>query len=374
MNLCFRLSSLAMATFQVHYCDPLDLNQPSTSYLHLSGYSSTKNGKQIKTEDFIEEDEEEGEDQVMNDQDTDISAQRLATTGQAIASATTFMRGHGAYLAATSSQSSSVGTPMIHSSLCGVIHKTNKLISVSSLKSRYSPEVGDLVIGRITDLQPGNKRWKVDIQSRQDSNLLLSSINLPGGIQRRKLESDELEMRSFFKEGDLVVAEIQNIFTDGSTNLHTRSLNYGKLRNGQVIIVNATLITRLKSHFVRMDAIGLEIVIGLNGVIWVSVLNEAKVNVTTGTGRDIEAVYSDHNDVISSEIRRRISRMLDIIAIFSSHHLPITDVALMHAYDVSTELVPLELQDVDMDHALQVTTLTSETMAIIVEQIRKAMN
>lgn len=366
-----------MATFDVHYCGALDLNQPSTSYLHLSGYSKPAN--QIKDVYDLIEEEDGGEDEIMAQDELDLSVQRLATTGQAIASATTFMRGHGAYLGSTISSSTlhdgkSSRTPMIYSSLCGVIHKTNKLISVTSLKSRYSPEVGDLVIGRITDLQPGNKKWKVDIQSRQDSNLLLSSINLPGGIQRRKLESDELEMRTFFKEGDLVVAEIQNIFTDGSTNLHTRSLNYGKLRNGQVIIVNATLIQRLKSHFVRLDQIGLEIIIGLNGVLWVSVLNQGKINVTTGTGRDIEAVYSDVNDFTSIEKRRRISRMLDIIALFSCHHLPITDTALVHAYHVSIELAPLleEQDNMDMDIA-QTHILTSETMAIILDEVKTSM-
>ena len=58
--------------------------------------------------------------------------------------------------------------------------------------------------------------WKVEAKSRQDAVLMLSSINLPGGVQvsgsaslyniwpraerllkpqRRKLESDELQMR-----------------------------------------------------------------------------------------------------------------------------------------------------------------------------------
>ena len=36
-------------------------------------------------------------------------------------------------------------------------------------------------MGRIIELGP--KRWKVDIKGRQDAVLLLSSINLPGGIQ-----------------------------------------------------------------------------------------------------------------------------------------------------------------------------------------------
>ena len=91
------------------------------------------------------------------------------------------------------------------------------------------------------------RRWKVDANSRQDAVLMLTSINLPGGVQvkiltrfksfhielyasqRRKLESDELQMRNFFEEGDLLVAEVQAFFADGAMSLHTRSLKYGKV-------------------------------------------------------------------------------------------------------------------------------------------------
>jgi exosome complex component RRP4 len=37
-----------------------------------------------------------------------------------------------------------------------------------------------VVVGRILEL--GQKRWKVDIKARQDAVLMLSSINLPGGM------------------------------------------------------------------------------------------------------------------------------------------------------------------------------------------------
>ena len=46
---------------------------------------------------------------------------------------------------------------------------------------RFNGEIGDVVVGRIIELGP--KRWKVDIKGRQEAVLLLSSINLPGGIQ-----------------------------------------------------------------------------------------------------------------------------------------------------------------------------------------------
>lgn len=53
-------------------------------------------------------------------------------------------------------------------------------------------------------LQVAGKRWKIDLNSRQEAALLLSAVNLPGGIQRRRNAEDELNMRSVFQEGDLI--------------------------------------------------------------------------------------------------------------------------------------------------------------------------
>jgi len=36
-------------------------------------------------------------------------------------------------------------------------------------------------------------------------------------------------MRTFFEEGDLLVAEVQGISSDGSMQLHTRTLKFGKV-------------------------------------------------------------------------------------------------------------------------------------------------
>ena len=84
----------------------------------------------------------------------------------------------------------------------GYVERVNKLISVRPLNSRYTGEVGDVVVGRVVDV--GDKRWRVDINARQDAILHLSSIILPGGAQRRRTSEDSLQMRSFYSEGDLV--------------------------------------------------------------------------------------------------------------------------------------------------------------------------
>lgn len=86
--------------------------------------------------------------------------------------------------------------------MAGKIEQVNKLISVKPVKGRYQGEVGDVVVGRIDEVQ--QKRWKVDTGSRLLSVLQLNSVNLPGGELRRKGIEDELAMREYLKEGDLV--------------------------------------------------------------------------------------------------------------------------------------------------------------------------
>lgn len=80
--------------------------------------------------------------------------------------------GHGTYVA----------DEKIKASVAGVMEKVNKLISIRPLKNRYVGEIGDVVVGRITEVQ--QKRWKVNTNSRLDSLLFLASVNLPGGKKR----------------------------------------------------------------------------------------------------------------------------------------------------------------------------------------------
>ena len=59
----------------------------------------------------------------------------------------------------------------------------NKLVSVRPLKARYTGDIGDVVVGRITELQ--QSKWKVDINARQDASLQLGAVNLPGTARVR---------------------------------------------------------------------------------------------------------------------------------------------------------------------------------------------
>ncbi|GAK66388.1 exosome complex exonuclease rrp4 [Moesziomyces antarcticus] len=352
----------------VHYSGEV---HPASSSSRISKYAPTF------TKDDMDVDQDDMD--AGDDQDDDV---KIAVAGTSIASSHVFMKGHGTFLSTNSDE--------ILSSMCGTVERVNKLISVRPARSRYAAEVGDLVIGRITEVGP--KRWKVDINAKTDSALQLSSINLPGGIQRRKVESDELQMRNFFQENDLLVAEVQMMFQDNSSALHTRSLRYGKLKNGVLVTASPNLIQRLKSHFVHLRnddlSLNVDLIIGLNGYIWIakhfpynqpsnsssggaasSGINseQQKGLAGSGVGMDIDATYSDQNDPdLSPELRRQIQRVAKCIHILDAYHHPISDNTILTLVSISVAYVGPILQQHEQQDWHRDPNLT----ILMVEQLR----
>ncbi|KAK2412115.1 exosome complex component RRP4 protein [Trifolium repens] len=150
--------------------------------------------------------------------------------------------------------------------LCGVVERVNKLVYVRALRSRYKPEVGDIVIGRVIEV--AQKRWRLDINYSQNAYLMLSAMNMPDGVQRRRTALDELNMRCIFEEADVICAEVRGFQQDG-LHLQARSQKYGKLSTGQLITVTPYLVKRQKQHFHHLEQYGIDLIIGCNGFIWV---------------------------------------------------------------------------------------------------------
>lgn len=64
----------------------------------------------------------------------------------------------------------------------GTVEITNKLIIVNPLKSKYTPQVGDIVVGRVLEIS--NKRWKIDINASAAAYLNLNAAYI--SEQRKK--------------------------------------------------------------------------------------------------------------------------------------------------------------------------------------------
>lgn len=279
---------------------------------------------EVEYEDAVEN----ASDEEMEDADEGAGTAAegaLVTPGELVTEDTMWMRGHGTY----------ARDEQTISSVAGTITRVNKLLTVKPLRGRYVPVVGDHVVGRITEV--GNRRWRVDIGASQDAVLLLGSVNLPGGVLRRKSESDELQMRAFLKEGDLLNAEVQGVFGDGSVSLHTRSLRYGKLRNGMFFRVPSALVVRLRTQTYRLPG-GVDMILGVNGYIWLNKSSREAPNDVSITRLEEESsleIYRDTNDEIPAGVRENIARYANCLRALAFAEVGINETRLIAAYEAS---------------------------------------
>lgn len=271
--------------------------------------------------------------------------------GQSITSESGFLRGHGTYFNESISGTGDVSS-VLTSCVAGEVERVNRLITVRPVRSRYIGEVGDLVVGRISAVE--SKRWKVDVGAQREAVLQLSSVTLPGGEQRLRTYEDQLQMRSLFQEGDLVCAEVQMVSADGLLHLHTRSLKYGLLENGQLVTVPANLMKRLPQHHVALPC-GMDIILGRNGGIWVARTipedwrKEAGGDSHTGLAplaETLQLLRNRHRDTpLTKEQRLVAARVQNALKCLSSSQCIVTPEAVNTVYSRSVDLA---LQPKDM--------------------------
>ncbi|CAK9297629.1 unnamed protein product [Gordionus sp. m RMFG-2023] len=247
----------------------------------------------------------------------------IVSPGELISEGAGYMRGHGTYMSQNDT---------LYSSVLGEVNTVNKLLQAQHNSSKYFGNVGDLIIGRVTEV--GIKRWRLHTNTKRDSYLLLSSMNLPGGELRRRSLEDEIHMRDVLQEGDLITAEVQIVHKDGSLSLQTRNLNYGKLDDeGLFISVPPYLIKRSRNHFLKLP-IGLNLCLGNNGFIWISISPEGKIN-NKDNGNECEEDGSTDKNVIDVEMFERMVRLRNVIIAMSNHNIMLYEESIAVCYETS---------------------------------------
>jgi len=239
------------------------------------------------------------------------SFSKCVMPGQVITTESNYLRGHGCF----------EKDGKLIASVCGTIERVNKLITVKPLRARYAAEIGDVIVGRVTEVSVLHQSWRVDVDGVRDASLPLSAINF-GGTQLRRLNKfDERNIRAHFVEGDLISAEVHIIQQSGQVELQTRISKFGKLFNGQLVEVPSQLVKRVKNHFFSFP-FGVDIILGLNGKIWV--YTEA-------------AQYSIS---VSSDVRDNISRVRNCILALSKAFAPIhpDSIAALYEYTLQSNI------------------------------------
>ncbi|MFH1364339.1 MAG: KH domain-containing protein, partial [Candidatus Aenigmatarchaeota archaeon] len=99
----------------------------------------------------------------------------------------------------------------------------------------YSPKVGDMVMGKITELQSSG--WIVDIDSYFDAYMPLSNVN--EFIDTRRTTLDK-----YYAIGDVIYAKVVVVNGD-SIHVSMQDTRSRKLRDGRIVKVNNAKVPRL---------------------------------------------------------------------------------------------------------------------------------
>lgn len=201
------------------------------------------------------------------------------------------------------------------------------------------------------------------MNSRQEAILLIGSVNLPGGAQRRRTLEDRLQMRQLFCENDVISCEVASFYRDGGMSVQTRNLKYGKLENGRLVVIPQSLLGACKHHFVSLRC-GVDVVLGNNGYLWLTASElkkrkfededvemddegNAKAGVTTidvEQAREIhemEKMRANHaSRVIAPDERARIARVANVIAVLVESKMMVTPKAIETMYEASVSASP----------------------------------
>ncbi len=155
----------------------------------------------------------------------------------------------------------------IYSSVVGLVEAKGKVVQVVAFEGAYIPKVGDVVIGKVIDVKMTS--WRIDINSPYQATMH------PVNIFERHMDPLKEDLRRYFDVGDTLVAKIMAFDRTRAPLLTTKERGLGKLQGGYLVNILPTKIPRLigrKGSMINMikKETGCQIVIGQNGVVWVS--------------------------------------------------------------------------------------------------------
>ncbi|MEM3405800.1 MAG: exosome complex RNA-binding protein Rrp4 [Candidatus Pacearchaeota archaeon] len=145
----------------------------------------------------------------------------------------------------------------------GLAEISDRLVRIIPLSGAYIPRVGNIVIGRVSDINFAG--WVMDIKS-----LYLGFLPLKEYTTRYK---DENDLEEIYEIGDLVACKITEVKRK-SVTLTTRLRGLGKLEEGLVITINSNKVPRVIGregsmiNLIKKET-NCNIIVGQNGVIWI---------------------------------------------------------------------------------------------------------
>lgn len=154
----------------------------------------------------------------------------------------------------------------------GMVSVSGRIVSVIPLSGRYIPKVGDMVIGKVVEIQPNG--WILDINAPYDAYLPLSGV-------REYIDTTKTSLASIYGMGDYLYGSI-HVASGTSIHLSMQDSRAWKFTTGQIVPMSPAKVPRLIGKQGSMiilikDKTNSRISVGQNGLVWIDGDRQEKV-------------------------------------------------------------------------------------------------
>jgi exosome complex component RRP4 len=145
----------------------------------------------------------------------------------------------------------------------GLVSLNHSVISVVPLNSVYIPRVGDVVIGKVDEIQSNG--WNIEINAPSQAYMPLAGV-------REYIDTTKSSLSRYYDVNDLIYAKVSSMQGD-SIYLSMHDIKAKKFRGGRIVPINPAKVPRLigkQGSMINMikDKTGCRINVGQNGFVW----------------------------------------------------------------------------------------------------------
>ena len=154
----------------------------------------------------------------------------------------------------------------VYASRMGLINISGKVIKIIPLNGAYVPKKGDVIIGQVKDVLVSG--WKLELNSAY-----VGILSLKDGTT--EFVARGADLTKYYELGDYMMVSIINVTSQKLVDLSMRGPGLRKLNGGRIIKVSSQKVPRIIGKHGSMvsmvkNASGCKILVGQNGVIWLS--------------------------------------------------------------------------------------------------------
>jgi exosome complex component RRP4 len=146
----------------------------------------------------------------------------------------------------------------------GLLSVDGRLVRVIPLSGRYLPKRGDVIVGRIIDVNIYG--WNVEINSAYRAMLSVKEASM-------EFIARGADLTRYFTFDDYIMTKITNVTSQNLVDLTMKGPGLKKLGEGRIVNVSPSKVPRIigkQGSMVSMikEATGCRITVGQNGVVW----------------------------------------------------------------------------------------------------------